>query len=164
MSRAATTHVIREASEGLADERTFDALYDAHFDFVYRCLRRLGVSDASAEDAAQDTFVVLHRRLRDLRPEASARGFLFAIASRVARDYRRRGAQRGTVPLSDEEVGPADEGSPFEDAANAQAARALERFLSSLDEEQRVVFMLMELEELSAPEVSEALAIKLNTV
>jgi RNA polymerase sigma-70 factor (ECF subfamily) len=143
--------------------RSFDALYEAHFDFVYRCLQRLGVRPATAEDAAQDTFVVLHRRLGDLRPDASERGFLFAIASRVARDYRRKQWRTRTVPLA-EEPPARDPGTPLEDLLNAEAARTIERFLATLSEGQRVVFMLMELEEMTAPEVAEALATKLNTV
>lgn len=143
-----------------AGERTFDALYEQHFDFVFRCLRRLGVAPAHAEDAAQDVFVVLHRRLCDLRPEASERGFLFAIASRVACDYRRKQARHNSVALSDEVA----RDNPFEAAAQVQAVRLLEAFLATLDEDQRSVFMLIELEDLGAPEIAQALGVKLNTV
>ena len=38
------------------------ALHERHFGFVWRNLRRLGVPDAVAEDAAQDVFLVVHRR------------------------------------------------------------------------------------------------------
>ena len=37
-------------------------LYDSHFSFVWRNLRRLGVPDVILEDAAQDVFLVVHRR------------------------------------------------------------------------------------------------------
>ena len=40
----------------------FEALYHAHFDFVWRTLRRFGVSEAALDDATQDVFVVMHRR------------------------------------------------------------------------------------------------------
>jgi RNA polymerase sigma-70 factor (ECF subfamily) len=163
-SAAHTPQALSRGPQPVPVDRSFETLYTNHFDFIFRCLRRLGVSAAHAEDAAQDVFVVLHRRLLDLRPDASERGFLFAIASRVARDYRRKQARQHTVALPDETPAHTRGDSPFDDAANAQAARTLERFLASLDADQRVVFMLIELEDMTAPEIGEALAIKLNTV
>lgn len=144
--------------------RSFDALYEEYFDFVWRCLRRLGVPPGLAEDATQDAFVVVHRRLDDLRPEASPRAWLFGIALRVARDYRRTFKRKGTQPLEDVDRQPSSDSGPFENAAKAQAALALERFLNELDEDKRAVFVLAELEGLTAPEVSEALEVNLNTV
>ena len=147
-----------------ACEVSFERLYEAHFDFIFRCLRRLGVPGGQAEDAAQDTFVILHRRLGDLRSETSARAFLFAIASRVARSYRRSGWRLRFLGGEAEWKDVASRTSPFEAAAQGQALSILEQFLEQLNEEQRTVFMLTELEELSAPEIAQALNLKLNTV
>jgi RNA polymerase sigma-70 factor (ECF subfamily) len=144
--------------------RTFEVLYDLHFDFVFRCLRRFGIPAAHAEDACQEVFIVLHRRLGDLRPEASERAFLFGIAARIAADQRRRHVRRGTRSLLDEEPASPTGKDPFDAAAQAEAAHHLERFLAALDDDQRTVFMLVELEDFSVPEVGEALSVKLNTV
>ena len=38
------------------------AIYDAHFEFVWRVLRRLGVPNQDVRDALQDVFVVAHQR------------------------------------------------------------------------------------------------------
>lgn len=141
---------------------SFEALYEEHFEFVWRCLRRFGVQSSVAEDAAQDTFVVLHRRMADLRPDASAKGFLFAVAMRVARDYR-RAARRRPETLEAEPRATA-EGSPFQRAAERQAAATLDRFLETLDDDKRAVFVLCELEGLRVPEVSELLSTNLNTI
>lgn len=126
-------------------------------------MRRLGVGPALVEDAVQDTFIVLHRRLSDLHAEASLRSFLFAIALRVARDYRRSAQRKVTDPL-DAETSSSREAGPYERAATAQAARILERFLDSLDESKRAVFAAAELEGMTAPEISEALSMPVNTV
>jgi RNA polymerase sigma-70 factor (ECF subfamily) len=143
--------------------RSFDALYAEHFDFVWRSLRRLGVHPSVVDDAAQDTFVVLHRRLPELRPEASPRAFLFGIAQRVAHDYRRTARRKGAASL-DPGRQVSQESGPFERTAKAQAAQVLKRFLEAIDEDKRAVFVLAELEEMTAPEIAEALSVNLNTV
>lgn len=152
------------AADGASAKPDFDALYQAHFDFIHRCLRRLGVPAAYAEDAVQDTFVVLHRRWNDLRPDASPRGFLFAIALRVARASRRERWRTRTESLGSEASAAVNQHDPFEQVSSTEAVVTLERFLATLDEDQRVAFMLTELEELTAPEISEALGISVNTV
>jgi RNA polymerase sigma-70 factor, ECF subfamily len=147
-------------AEAAAD---FGALYDEHFDFVWRCLCRMGVDPSWAEDAAQDTFVVVHRRLHDLLPHASRTAFLYGIALRVARDYRRRARRKGAETLNEEGTISKDAG-PFDQTAAAEAARLMERFLATLDEDKRAVFALVELEGMTAPEVSQALGVRINTV
>jgi len=152
----------RSPEGALEPQRTFDALYESEFEFVWRTLRRFGVPASVAEDAAQDVFVVLHRKLAELRPEASAKGYLFSIARRVASDYR-RASKRPQQELDVERTESADRG-PFEHTADRQASETLERFLDSLDEDKRVAFMLVELEGLTMPEVSQLLSTNLNTL
>src|SRR5690349_1328594 len=113
---------------------TFEALYNQYFDFVWRNLLRMGVDPSWVEDAAQDTFVVVHRRFADLQPTASPSAFLYGVALRVARDYRRRVRRKGTDALNTETTISADAG-PFDHAANAEAARFVETFLGTLDED-----------------------------
>ena len=49
---------------------SFDEVYEAHFAFVWRVLRTFGVPDTALEDAAQDVFVVVHRRLFEFEGRA----------------------------------------------------------------------------------------------
>lgn len=160
--RTADKMLAELAAGGTAVPPTFDDLYTRHFDFVWRSLRRLGVHPSLIEDAAQDAFIVLHRKLDALRPEASAKAFVFAIALRVANDYRRTARRKGASSLDDNVASP--RATPFDDAAKAEAVRLLDAFLESLDEERRAVFVLVELEGMTAPETSEALQVNLNTV
>jgi RNA polymerase sigma-70 factor, ECF subfamily len=148
------------AREAPAD---FERLYAEHFDFVWRTLRRLGVWPAGLDDAVQDVFIVMLRRQADFRGQSSYRTWLFGIASNVAREYRRKHQRAGEVaPLSDAQraTGP----SPLEQASNSEALRIIDRFLATIDEDKRDVFILAELEQMSAPEIASALSIKLNTV
>jgi len=58
-------------------------VYEAHFRYVWRCLRSLGVYDAQVDDALQDVFVVAARRLADFDGGAELRTWLYAIALRT---------------------------------------------------------------------------------
>ena len=136
----------------------FSAVYGEHFGFVWRSLRALGVPAAMADDAAQDVFIVVHRRLEDYDARAPMRAWLFGIARNVARRHRERAYRDPGLHL----VG---EGRALEDTMQLrEAATLVERFLDSLDDDQRAVFVLAQLEGLTAPEIAEALGVNPNTV
>lgn len=163
MDAAAQRAAVSGASRDATVAHSFEGLYSQYFDFVWRSLRRLGVGPSVVEDAVQDTFVILHRRFDDLRPDASPKAFLFGIALRVAHDYRRTARRKGADRL-DLDSAISKEAGPFERTAKAEAVRVIERFLESLDEDKRAVFALAELEGMTAPEISDALSVNLNTV
>jgi RNA polymerase sigma-70 factor (ECF subfamily) len=139
---------------------SFDEVYTQHAAFVWRVLRTFGVSDAQIEDAVQDVFVVVHRRLAEWEGRAAITTWLFAIARRVASTYRRRGTTHQTEELVDEPAGAAD---TFAAMSRAQASATVVQILQTLDEDKRIVFALVELEQLSVPEVARMLDINLNT-
>jgi len=139
---------------------SFDEVYTAHVAFVWRILRTFGVPPDQIEDAVQDVFVVVHRRLPEFEGRAAITTWLFAIARRVAGSHRRRAGNAKTEALSDELVGKAD---TFADAARAEAAATVVSILQGMDEDKRVVFALVELEQLSVPEVAKLLDVNLNT-
>jgi RNA polymerase sigma-70 factor (ECF subfamily) len=145
---------------------SFDALYSEHFQFVWRCLRGLGVPTAGLDDAAQDVFLAVHRQLPGFRGEASVRTWLYAITRHVAANHRRRDRRKESMlaPLQPELPALVDPGAgPLERAADAQAAAFVERFLAKLDTKKREVFVLAFIEEMTIPEVAAALSIPLNT-
>jgi len=140
----------------------FEALYHRHQAFVWRILRRMGVPSEALDDATQDVFVVVHRRRDDLHDDASARSWLFGIARRVASDVHRRHrrVQRKLDALPSSTEGPALD----DELARTEAADFVRRFLAGLDEGHRMVFALADVEGLTAPEIAEALELKVNTV
>jgi RNA polymerase sigma-70 factor, ECF subfamily len=127
---------------------------------VWRVLRTFGVAEAQLEDAAQDVFVVVHRRLGEWEGRAAITTWLFAIARRVASAHRRKTAGKLTEELSDDLAGATD---TFAAMSRAQAAATVMAILERMDEDKRIVFALVELEQLSVPEVSRMLDINLNT-
>ena len=142
------------------DVPSFDEVYAAHVAFVWRVLRTLGVGDGQLEDAVQDVFVVVHRRLPEWQGRAAITTWLFAIARRVASAHRRRAGTQRTEPRVDEPSGGAD---TFAELSRAEAAAAVVAILQQLDDDKRLVFALVELEQLPVPEVARMLGLKLNT-
>jgi RNA polymerase sigma-70 factor (ECF subfamily) len=136
----------------------FDEIYAAHVRFVWRIARALGVPEATIEDAVQDVFVVVHRKLSDYEPRAAITTWLFAITRRVAQAHRRRGGR--TEPLEVEPAGGAD---TFAAVSRAQAAATVTSILDTMDDDKRVVFALVELEQMAVPAVARLLDLNLNT-
>jgi RNA polymerase sigma-70 factor (ECF subfamily) len=146
----------------------FDELYDAYFAFVWRALRRLGVADAHLDDAAQDVFLVVHRKLEGFEGRASLKTWLYGIVLRVARRARERQAQAGFVGaggrVDPDEVPDRRAPTPHESAVRAESLTLLQRVLDGLDDEKREAFVLIELDGLTAPEAALVLGVPVNTV
>jgi RNA polymerase sigma-70 factor (ECF subfamily) len=140
----------------------FDDIYSEHFKFVWTALRRLGVDREGLDDACQEVFLVVHRRLGDFEARSSVRTWLFGIARKVAADWRRRNRRhQGCDELPALAATP--EANPYEIACTAQRFDLLQRVLDAMDERKREVFVLSELAGLSGPEMARALDIRLET-
>ena len=140
----------------------FAQVFDAHASFVWRVLRRFGVPEADVDDAVQDVFIVVHRRLDTYEERGSLRAWLFAICRQVASHRRRSRSRfertRGSLP---EPPLPQD---PQEGAMRSEAIAIVHAFLAKLEEAQAMVFYLADVEGMTAPEIAESLDVKLNTV
>ena len=144
---------------------TFRAVYDEYFPFVWRMLWRLGVWPGSVADAAQDVFVVVDRRLADLRAPELAQSFIYGIVVRVAGDYRRVQRRKGLAGAADAEQLPDSAArDAYQQVERKEAVALLDRLLDELDHDRREVLVLVELEELSVPQVAELLGANTNTV
>ena len=147
-----------------ADPPDFEALYAQYARFVWRVLRTMGVHEAMVADAVQDVFIVVHRRYPEFDHRYKVRTWLFEIAYRVSRDYRRKAtrARLMFVPEADREQIYGR--SPAEDAEQNEDAQLLLRLLEKLDPEKREVLVLAEIEGLTAPEIALVTGTQLNTV
>jgi RNA polymerase sigma-70 factor (ECF subfamily) len=151
----------RKRSPGNPSPPTTAEVFHAHASFVWRVLRRLGVSDADVEDACQEVFVVAHRRLGDFEGRSSVQTWLYGICVRVGAAHRRRTRVR-EQPTSTHHEQAAE--APQEDEVALREARVeLDRMLDALDDEKRAVFVLFEIEELPMTEVAEAVGCPLQT-
>ena len=152
-----------EADAATGSELRFEDLYERYFDDVYRSLALLGVPMATREDAAQDVFVVVHRRLADFEGRSTPRTWILGIARRVAshhrrsgfREWRRRDAWSREVRTRHTSLEGVIE--------NQEAAEILEAFLETLPQEQREAFVLGAVQGLGRTEIGTALGINPNT-
>ena len=153
-----------------AELRAFEAIYDEHLAFVWRSLRRLGVQGAALDDAVQDVFLVVHRRLPEFEARSSVKTWLFGIVLRVARTCRRSvqrkspGTSGPGAPEDPETLADPHGELPDALAEKTEAVRLLHEILDELGDEKREAFVLAELEQMTAPEISEALGVNLNSV
>lgn len=147
--------------------RTFDQVYAEELPYVWSCLRTLGVRPHELEDAVQDVFIVVHRRLPEFRGDARLRTWLFSIAVRVASRRRRDAfrAHRRVHALVTH--GAPDDDPPFDpeqEIARRRATARLERFAAALDPDKQAVFRLWAFEGRSPQDIADALALPRNTV
>jgi len=139
-------------------------LLRANFRDVWRMVRRFGVPENSADDAAQEVFIIASRRLSDITLGCE-RAFLLATAVRVAANLRRSAGTRREC-AEDEQTSEGVDPRPSAEALLDQKRlrQLLDRVLDALSDDLRVSFVLYELEGLSSPEIAELLRIPLGTV
>ena len=138
-------------------------LFDTHFEFVWRSLRRLGVPGGGVDDATQEVFLVASRRLDDIEL-GRERSFLFATALRIASDARRRASKH--MHLGDDALTDAGDPSPGPDELvdRRRQRELLDRVLAAMELDLRAVFVLYELEEMTMAEISTTLGLAAGTV
>lgn len=138
------------------------AVFRQYHDFVWRTLYHRGLPPASIDDAVQDVFLVVHRRLKDYDGRSSMRNWLYGIARRVASEHR-RGRRRGLAVLelvSDPDAHP----GKTREASRVEAADEVSMFLEALDDDKRQVFVLSAVEGMTAFEIAEVLGVNVDTV
>lgn len=144
----------------------FASLYDAWFDDVLRWIRALGAPMADAEDIAQETFLVVRRRLVDFDGRNVA-GWLYRIASRQVMQHRRhRWIKRifGSAEGTDLEQLPSAAPSAHITLELKEKQQLLARVLQRMSEKRRIAFVLFEIEGYSGEEIADVLNVPINTV
>jgi RNA polymerase sigma-70 factor (ECF subfamily) len=161
-----------EPASGTASEATpcpLDAqldvveVYERHFDFVWRTARRLGVESAQVDDVVQEVFMVVHRRAGEFEGRASLKTWLFGITRRVVANHFRTARRKPAEPYGENEPRDARGLDAESELATAEGNRVLHALLDELDADKREVFVLAELEEMTGPELAQALGLNLNT-
>jgi RNA polymerase sigma-70 factor (ECF subfamily) len=153
------------SSQG-ARPASFRSIYDAYIDFVWVCARRLGVPPGAIEDVAQEVFTVIHCRLHTLQRPESLRSWIYGVVRRTVSAYHRarrtRSAREEPGAAVADSVDPMQP-SPLDLALLSDEVKLLWRLLGELDPPKREVLVLVELEEMTVPEIADAIGVPLNT-
>ncbi len=156
------------SAEGDTGERSgvcpVQGLVREHLPHVYRLLRHLGVPTSDVDDAIQQVFWVLSRKLARVSP-GSERAFLSSTAVRIASRWRRTHRRRKETG-QDESLSqrPAPGPSPERQLQRAEAERLLLQVLEVLPEGLREIFVLFEIEELTLRQIAVTLGLPQGTV
>jgi RNA polymerase sigma-70 factor (ECF subfamily) len=138
-------------------------VYQAHLDFVWHSLRRLGVPDRDVADVAHDVFVTVARALATYDPRRPLKPWLFGVLFRVASDHLR--LHRHAREELGHEAEPLDIAPTPEQALLDEEARALlDRCLGELDLPHRAVVIMHDLGGHDVQDVAQALDLPLKTV
>jgi RNA polymerase sigma-70 factor (ECF subfamily) len=146
---------------------SFEDVYATWFHEVSRWARAFGGLDADLDDLTQEVFLVVRRKLSSFDGK-NLSGWLYRIAQRTVRDYRRRAWFRGLLRSKSEKNSERESASPGRDPAEAFEQREAERFLSQIldqmNESRRSAFILFEIEGYSGDEIAALEGVPVNTV
>ncbi len=155
---------VRSPPSAVTDDppRGFSSLLQHELAFVWRVLRRLGLSRADADDAAQQVFLVTARKGEQVL-EDKKRKFLYGTALRVAANTRRGIKRRREVQdeavLARQSAGP----TPYEVLERQRERALLDELLAELPEPLRRALVLSDVEQLTLAEIAELEGIPAGT-
>lgn len=143
--------------EALTPRLNLDQIFRDNAQFVWRNARRLGCDDSWVDDAVQEVFLVVARRINEFEYRSSLRTWLFAITYRVVQRMQRN--RVSYFARLRQMLGGVESHQP-----SLEAGWELRRLLSRLSAPKRAVLILAELEGFSASEIAECLGLPLGTV
>jgi RNA polymerase sigma-70 factor (ECF subfamily) len=145
-------------ARGELEQQRLERMFTAHHAVVWRTLRRRGLDAEAAADATQQVFLIAAERLADIHRE-SERAFLLGTALRLVRSIQRT---RGRWQLdADMDLRAGRAGALADERA---AVDLFDRVMAELEASLCEVFVLVELNGFSAPEIAELLQIPVGTV
>jgi RNA polymerase sigma factor (sigma-70 family) len=155
------------AACGVGDSPALGMLFDRHHDAVYRFLSRLvRATAAEADDLVQITFLEVWRSASRFGGKGAVKSWIFGVAANVARHHV-RGEVRRRVALA----GAAENGgggdtvrSPDEALMQAQLVDRVGAALNTLSHDQRVTFVMCDLEDVPGVEAARVLGIREGTL
>ncbi len=144
-----------------ADTARLAAMFEANVDFIFRSIRKMGLDAAAAEDVTQQVFLVARRRLSVIDPDRE-RAFLFSTAVFEVSNARRTLRRRREDLVEHDRIDGAP--SAEERVHRAQLRKLIDEILEAMEPDQRAVFVLFELEEMTTAEIASLLGVPEGTV
>jgi RNA polymerase sigma-70 factor (ECF subfamily) len=147
-----------------ADPAALSEVYAQHAGALLGFAKRLVGDPQAAEDLVHEVFMAVPKAMRGYQGTASLRTFLFSIAVNHARHHVRSASRRRALATRFGREPEARVGTPEQDAQRERLSRALSLSLDTLPLDQRVAFVLCEVEERSSKEVAEIVGAPEGTV
>ena len=154
------------------DERAFRELIEAHRDRVYNiCYRMLGNRHES-EDVAQEVFITVFKQIDTFREEAKFSTWLYRVAVNHCKNrikYLARRFDKARDELDEQGTNGTPIGAPVPNAPDralegAQMEKLMQDAIAALEEDQRIVVVLRDVEDLSIEEICEITGLPDGTV
>ncbi|MEX2324817.1 MAG: RNA polymerase sigma factor [Nitriliruptoraceae bacterium] len=156
------TYVDRSAPRALR-EAAFHVLVDRYHRRLFSVCLRILRSQQDAEDAVQETFVRLARKAEEFRGDAALSTWLYRVAHNVCTDHVRYDARRPATPVDDIVVLAGARAGDDEFAAH-DTADHIKHALDQLDEQSRMLLLLVAIDGLSYDQAAEATGLAVGTV
>lgn len=147
-----------------AERAAVAEVYDEHHGAVRAFARRLVGEPAAAEDLVHEVFVSLPKAVKNFRGQSSLRTFLISIAVNHARHHVRAATRRRSAFGKLENEPNAEVQNPEQATERKQLARALTRALDTLPLDQRVAFVLCEVEERTSVDAARIVGVPEGTM
>jgi RNA polymerase sigma-70 factor (ECF subfamily) len=157
------------------DERAFRELVQAHRDRVYNITFRMLGNRAEAEDVAQEVFIAVFKNIDDFREQSKFSTWLYRIAVNHCKNrikYLARRHDRDRDELDETTQGAGVNGSisgpvpsaPDRALEGAQMEKLVQDAIATLEDDQRIVVVLRDVEDLSIEEICEITGLPDGTV
>lgn len=159
------------------DDDAYNEIVNRYGEKIFRLAMRITKNPESAEEVLQNVFVKLIEKLGTFREESKLATWIYTVSSNEAFMFLRSKNKSSFKEISVEEFNNKDNGSAYEglqikydgfgpddSAINAQQQEILERAISELHEEYRIVFQLRDVEGLSNQQAADVLGLSLPAV
>jgi RNA polymerase sigma-70 factor (ECF subfamily) len=158
------------------DYDAFGELVRRFQDRVFRLARGMTANDAEAEEVMQDTFLNVFRNLHSYRGDSAVANWILRVAANAALMRLRRQRRKPLLSLEDARPDFSEDGASFitppgdwakqpdEKLISRELRERIDAAIADLPEKYRLVFLLRDVEGLSADEVADALGVTVPTV
>lgn len=154
---------VKRAAAG--DTDAFEEIYKASAGYVLNVAYRVLGAREDAEEVAQDVFLIIHKKLKDFRFDASFKTWIYRITVNVSINHAKRSnkTRNRTVEFKEELV-VSEQANQTREADKEFHEKMVAGLLSVLNPDQRACLVLRSVEKLSYQEIAETLDININTV
>lgn len=151
-----TESIIAKAQNG--NKEAFAVIFEQHHRSVYRFIYAMLGEHSLAEELTQETFLGAYRTIGSLRNDSTLGTWLCAIAKNIVHTSFRQNRKEGRKSSAEfAALQLLDEKNPLPDTQflNKELNETILSALEKLSEDQRLVFILREIQDLSYKEIAD---------